>query len=862
MITPPNQAIYGRSTPPLPKSEQLTGKAPHQGILPASPPMSAWPSGHTPLLRFGLDPKKFLNNVSQNMQAQQASYPTTLSFEAYLGMVQANPSQHLRNTSQYLSDAMSFYSTGEKEYLGQKIKTFALPNEPWYRPDLAEPGLIGQDLALNKIYEVLRGFAAKPYPERAIMIHGPYGSGKGTLAKTLLWMMDNYSKEPSGKGVRYTLAWHLTPEEDQELGIPAAEHKDAHGQETFEIDTYTNPIFVLPPKDRYQLVQELKAEGKLAPDFNEKYFTDPKRTQLDAASQQILNYLKQKYHGDFSKIASHIVVKRFEYDFKLHKGLVWNSGQKSQQDAVLSTSPLLNAANLPQDLQLTIPYGQFTRANGGVIFLDELSLNWGQYAHLIDTSESGEINIGDDLKVIQQPFDGIIIVSCNDNDLQDASGKPIFEKLRQRLILLPLPYILTYKDNQALYQSIFTNRLGQKSKSLAPHTMEAFGALVTLSALLPVQPSHFEKPLREFLEKKPITLFDKMLLYQGETDPAKYGTEPNDSSKLRFSTEDLAFLREHLQDLLLEYNRGVGKVFFTPFYEGGMGIDPREASNLLLSVARENQSIPCLSPKDVLDSLKQHFKQGISHEEQLRLFIEGFNKEDPQAKLKFEDVSPMTLLAMTERYYKSRVETELRMAMGLTTSREQNMVRLCQYLENLRGLLYPDQPLMPLSSPLVIPSSAPGQKPLVIKGWGYPDPYSTKPNKAFVEEMEATDLAPLIKTNGRSLNEFRQFLLNQTSYVVYSNEAFQGSVEKGFGNILNAMHAKQESDNKQALNDFKSDLLAYLDDHRKKDFLREMRTKPDGQQRIERLESTIQRLEKDFGYCGSCLPKLLPWALS
>jgi hypothetical protein len=179
----------------------------HAAVL--SPlPVTVWQA------RFGINTQTFLQQVTRRNTDEFSKIPDELSFNDYLEKeVSKHPQQHLRNTSQYVADAMAHAVVGTRMERGEERQLFELPKANWFPSNLHVPGAVGQHTVLNQFYAELRGFQTQRSPDRMFWFHGPNGSGKGTLVDMIQRMVEAYSKYPSGKGVRYTLDWHLTPSE-------------------------------------------------------------------------------------------------------------------------------------------------------------------------------------------------------------------------------------------------------------------------------------------------------------------------------------------------------------------------------------------------------------------------------------------------------------------------------------------------------------------------------------------------------------------------------------------------------------------------------------------------------------------------
>src|SRR5687768_11217032 len=124
------------------------------------------------------------------------------SFEDYLRICRDKP-QVTRNAFQRLYDMIVSY--GEEEYIDNKKRLIRYP----FFKDPIESGkdaIYGLDIPLMRLVHVLRAAAQGYGPERRIiLLHGPVGSSKSTIARLLKKGVEHYSRTPDG--AIYTYKW-------------------------------------------------------------------------------------------------------------------------------------------------------------------------------------------------------------------------------------------------------------------------------------------------------------------------------------------------------------------------------------------------------------------------------------------------------------------------------------------------------------------------------------------------------------------------------------------------------------------------------------------------------------------------------
>src|SRR5208283_3394632 len=126
------------------------------------------------------------------------------SFEEYLRLVRHNP-KVTRTAFQRIYDMI--LSHGKSEYIDNKkrlIRYHFFSDERFGGRD----AIFGLDVPLMKLVNVFKS-AAQGYgtEKRVILLHGPVGSSKSTIARLLKKGIEEYSRTP--EGAAYTFSWLL-----------------------------------------------------------------------------------------------------------------------------------------------------------------------------------------------------------------------------------------------------------------------------------------------------------------------------------------------------------------------------------------------------------------------------------------------------------------------------------------------------------------------------------------------------------------------------------------------------------------------------------------------------------------------------
>src|SRR5207253_5388197 len=124
------------------------------------------------------------------------------SFEDYLGILRERP-QVTRNAFQRVYDMIISYGT--EEYIDNKKK---LVRYNFFKDEIdgGADAIFGLDIPLMRLVHVLKAAAEGYGPEkRVILLHGPVGSSKSTIARLLKQGAEQYSR--TADGALYTFDW-------------------------------------------------------------------------------------------------------------------------------------------------------------------------------------------------------------------------------------------------------------------------------------------------------------------------------------------------------------------------------------------------------------------------------------------------------------------------------------------------------------------------------------------------------------------------------------------------------------------------------------------------------------------------------
>ena len=143
-----------------------------------------------------MDARKIMEMVNSDEFGKEfADLNWTGSFEDYLNMVIERP-EVARTAFQRAYDMMMGYGSYSYKEYKKEIEHFKFFDDP---EDNGKDAIFGLDVHLQKLMNVFKAGAQQYGPEkRVILLHGPVGSSKSTIARLLKKGLERYSRTPEG----------------------------------------------------------------------------------------------------------------------------------------------------------------------------------------------------------------------------------------------------------------------------------------------------------------------------------------------------------------------------------------------------------------------------------------------------------------------------------------------------------------------------------------------------------------------------------------------------------------------------------------------------------------------------------------
>lgn len=411
------------------------------------------------------------------------------TFDEYVNIVKENP-EITRTAFQRLYDMIMEYGTTEYTEFKKKIIHYKFFDD---EQNDGKDAVFGLDISLMKLVNAFRS-AAEGYgtEKRVILLHGPVGSSKSTIARLLKKGVEAYSN--TSQGALYTYVWKDTgPDKHGFLG------KDV---EEFPCPMHEEPLHLVPLEVRDKVVEEIN-RGSAKGQHKVNIHGD-----LCPPCRFIYKNLLTKYDGDVNKVLQHVEVRRLVLSEADRVGIgTFQPKDEKNQDSTELTGDI-NYRRIAEYGSDSDPRafnfdGEFNIANRGVIeFIEVLKLDVSFLYDLLGASQEHKIK---PKKFAQTDIDEVIIGHTNEPEYRRLQNNEFMEALRDRTVKIDVPYITKLKEEKRIYMKDFNERR-IKGKHIAPHTIDMAANWAILTRL-------------EMPKKANLSRLQKLKLYDGKSLP-------------------------------------------------------------------------------------------------------------------------------------------------------------------------------------------------------------------------------------------------------------------------------------------------------------------------------------------------------
>ncbi len=400
------------------------------------------------------------------------------TFEQYLDVVRADP-RVTRNAFERVYDMLTSYGTEDYEEFREKRVRYRFFSDP---DDHGRDAVYGLDGSLWSLVNAFKS-AAQGYgiEKRVLLLHGPVGSSKSTIARLLKKGLERYSDKEDG--ALYSLGWS-TPDGVQ--WCPMNEEPLHLIPERFRAEVYDNLNSEVPPGG-----YRVKVKGELCP-----------------FCRYVYSQMLKEADGDWTKVVDKVRVKRLILSEKDRIGIgTFQPKDEKNQDSTELTGDI-NYRKIAEYGSDSDPRafnfdGEFNIANRGIVeFVEVLKLDVAFLYDLLGASQEHKVK---PKKFAQTDIDEVILGHTNEPEYRRLQNNEFMEALRDRTVKIDIPYVTTLSSEIKIYEKDY-NKETVRGKHIAPHTIEMAAMWAILTRL--------EEP-----KNAGLTLLQKLKLYNGKSLP-------------------------------------------------------------------------------------------------------------------------------------------------------------------------------------------------------------------------------------------------------------------------------------------------------------------------------------------------------
>src|SRR3954468_20819311 len=469
------------------------------------------------------------------------------SFWEYLDIVVEHPAV-ARNAFQRVYDMVLSYGSENYTQFKQEYIRYHFFADPIGKGGDA---IFGLERPLMQLVDFFKS-ASQGYgtEKRILLLHGPVGSSKSTIARLLKKGLESYSKGDHGK--LYSYSWRQ----------PRSRPGGDGGEQYLACPMHEEPLLLIPREARTEVLEAIN--DKLEEGHKLRLYGDP-----CPFCRKIYDDLMEHNGGDWKKVMDHIKVRRLILSEKDRRGIgTFQPKDEKNQDSTELTGDI-NYRKIAEYGSDSDPRafnfdGELNIANRGIVeFIEVLKLD---VAFLYDLLGASQEHLIKPKKFAQTYIDEVILGHTNEPEYKKLQGNEMMEAFRDRTIKIDVPYNIRLSDEIKIYLKDFgPERV--KGMHIAPHTIEMAAMWAVLTRL--AEP-----------KKAGITKLQKLKLYDGKSIPG--------------------FTEDSIKELKEEAPR-----------EGMQGISPRYIQDKISNALVSHQAVveKAINPFMVMNELEG----GLSH---------------------------------------------------------------------------------------------------------------------------------------------------------------------------------------------------------------------------------------------------------
>ena len=438
-----------------------------------------------------------LDLLDKNISDYQRLAPVT--FEEFLNILNADPSQVLRNIFQTFHDMIKCYVEESEDTISGDIDKLTFTNydcSKLFVEDSENPYFTDM-LFANRFMKQMGYLRHGAQQNRIYVFDGPHGCGKSTFLNNLLKKFEIYAN--TEKGLRYEIVWRLNikklQDKDASLSVSPFEKFIQYVEKKEDTDfkqepndrlyagtdadyievpciSHDNPFLVIPKDQRRIVLDELIKNDE----FKWRLFTEKEyewvfKEDVCTICSSIYNSLLERL-GNPGEVFKMLYARPYYFNRRLGNGIsVFNPGDRPLKQNIISNQMLQKRINaLFQDSNVVnYLYSRFAKINNGIYALMDIkSHNIDRMVELHNIISEGLHKVED----IEERVDSLFFALMNPEDKRNIRDFPSFD---DRIQYIDIPYVLDVKTEVKIYNNIFGRHI---EGSFLPMVLENFARII------------------------------------------------------------------------------------------------------------------------------------------------------------------------------------------------------------------------------------------------------------------------------------------------------------------------------------------------------------------------------------------------
>lgn len=439
-----------------------------------------------------------LELLNKNITDYQRLKP--IAFQEFLNVLNANPSQILRNIFQSFHDMIKSYVDEPDESISGDLEKLKFTNYDCTRlfvEDSTNP-YFPDMLFANRFMKQMEYLRHGAQQNRIYIFYGPHGCGKSTFLNNLLKKFEKYAN--TEEGLRYEVVWRLNIKKLQDkdksmmtlstfekliqyvetekgaaMGIKPEELSlGGNDRDYIEIPciSHDNPFLVIPKEQRRSVLDELIKNDE----FKWRLFTEKEYEWV--FKEEVCTICSSIYHslmerlGNPTEVFKMLYARPYHFNRRIGTGIsVFNPGDQPLQQNVISNEMLQNRINaLFQDSNVINYIGSnFARINNGIYALMDIKAhNVDRMVELHNIISEGVHKVEN----VEEQVNSLFFALMNPEDKRNIRDFPSFD---DRIQYIDIPYVLDVQTEVKIYLNIFGRHV---EGSFLPMVLENFARII------------------------------------------------------------------------------------------------------------------------------------------------------------------------------------------------------------------------------------------------------------------------------------------------------------------------------------------------------------------------------------------------